>query len=720
VAMDHAASVVSELNARGVTDVRLTVAPRKNDPMILAAMRSRLAGLAGADVEVVPLPKGEELTARLHGADLVLVPATGPGFDEAFIAAAEHGVPVLVDGRTAVGRFLTGHGGVPEHLADPTVVGRLGDTPSVRAWADRVQGALGDIGGERIRALGLREHLTSRYEPADSARGLHEALRSVGGRVARVDEAAWHRELEVVLRAGRAVEAPADGRMRVMTTCTEWRSKLGGVPTANRELTEAFGAAGAEVYGRVSTVDFEDPSRTVLEPAANVRVLGVPEVWGVLDAKGLPDSRAMIMLLDNLPPHVDVVVGHSRFSGGAATWLVDHVYPNAKYVHVLHTSPEVLDALRGKPQEGLDHAETERLLMAKADLVAGVGPLLTQEATRLNLDATRLRLEARPGDPSALVHEIISDMPANPTDPAGRPPDRVGYELTIQGRAGDAIKGVEFAARLVAELRAQGIDVRLTVRGAPDETAVRTQTRDLSAIAGNKVVVKEFTTEKAELLADLHHADLVMMPSIHEGFGLVASEAARAGVPVVVGEGTGAGMFFGDPKYLPRELGEAATVRDGVTVDMLREALRAPTAPDGTLEKAALDSAVARVNELRLAAWVEHVKSTLSDLEGQRQRALEMRGFLDHRYPLGNAGRQLLEAMAASGREEVVVHDTGMGTVVAAPQAGDVGAILRGNAAPGPAGHAVLRKPGRGDIQAGGHPPTTDGPAHHDGGGERA
>jgi hypothetical protein len=117
---------------------------------------------------------------------------------------------------------------------------------------------------------------------------------------------------------------------------------------------------------------------------------------------------------------------------------------------------------------------------------------------------------------------------------------------------------------------------------------------------------------------------------------------------------------------------------------------------------------------------VEHVKSTLGDLEGQRQRALEMRGFLDHRYPLGNAGRQLLEAMAASGREEVVVHDTGMGTVVAAPQAGDVGAILRGNGASGPAGHAVLRKPGRGDIQAGGHPPTTDGPAHHDGGGERA
>lgn len=182
------------------------------------------------------------------------------------------------------------------------------------------------------------------------ARGLHDAIGGLGDGVARVDPATWQRELsprEVVLRRAGETAVPTGDQLRVMTVSTEYWSNRGGVPTANRELTEAFGATGAEVYARVSTVDFANPDLARAEPAPGVHVVGTKRVWGVLDAKGEPDTRAMSMLPENLPPHVDVVVGHSRFSGGAARWLVEHVYPYAKYVHVLHTSPEVLDALRG-------------------------------------------------------------------------------------------------------------------------------------------------------------------------------------------------------------------------------------------------------------------------------------------------------------------------------------------------------------------------------------
>jgi glycosyltransferase involved in cell wall biosynthesis len=99
--------------------------------------------------------------------------------------------------------------------------------------------------------------------------------------------------------------------------------------------------------------------------------------------------------------------------------------------------------------------------------------------------------------------------------------------------------------------------------------------------AGFQIDVKEFTTSEADLLADLNDADLVLMPSIYEDFGLVASEAVRAGKPVLVGEGTGAGRFFADPQHVPPDLGEPVVVRDRNAVPKLRQAAAAVAAADG-------------------------------------------------------------------------------------------------------------------------------------------
>jgi glycosyltransferase involved in cell wall biosynthesis len=516
---------------------------------------------------------------------------------------------------------------------------RQGDSAHLRLLvrADLVV-AVGPEVARRVRAMldGLgvdappRVHeIPGWFDPrtADAERDLHEAIHSAGDRVSRVDDEAWNRGLsprEVVLRHAGVEAAPADGRLRVMTTFVAWSSEAGGGATANRQLAESFAVAGAEVYVRVPG----EAGRIADQPRAGVHVVEAEPVWGIVDATGQPDRRALIMSLDHLPAHVDIVVGHSRFSGGAARWLAEHVYPNARYVHVLHSLPEQLDALRGTPADGVRHAATERVLMRDADLVAGVGPLLAREAARLS------------GGPPPPVHTMISDMAAAPGEPPARPAGRTGFDMLIQGRVGDPLKGVEFAARVVAALRADGIDVRLTVRGAAPGTA-QAQAAVLTGIVGTEVTVKVRTTDGRELTRDLYEADLVLMPSVHEGFGMVASEAARAGVPVLVGEGTGAGMFFGDPAYVPAILGEAATVRDGVTVQAVWDALAATADPR---------QAVALLDERRLATWVEHVSGVLESPGAGRQRALDLQRFLDAQYPPGNAARRLLEAMSGPAR----------------------------------------------------------------------
>ncbi|GIF04473.1 hypothetical protein Asi03nite_20110 [Actinoplanes siamensis] len=635
-----AAGTVRELRSQGV-DARLTVAVRDPEGPETRWHRDRLSEVADSEVTVRRLP-GDVAGRRelLHGADVVIDPVARPELDTLVLQATGDGVPVLVHPGSGAGRLLGDPLRVADDLGAGSVVRDGGDTAG---WSDRIRRTFQELPAERDRALALRDEMRQRYGAEAAARSVHDAISGLGEGVARVGHERFHDTLDPreVVRRNAATDAVAGpDAVRVMTVCTEYDSDAGGVITANRELSESFRTAGAEVYGRVCLVSAERPHLTRLDTEQGIHVRGVHEVWGVLDENGRPDRRAMSMLLDNLPPDVDVIVGNSRFGGGAARILREHVYPGAKYVHVLHTSPEVLDAVRGKPGEGLDRAATERALMTGADLVTGIGPLLGREAARL-------AAEAVPGDPPP-AHTIVSDMPRD-TGPAPSriPGDR--YELHVRGRADDTIKGVEMAARMVRELRAEGLDAHLTVRGAPAGAGPRMAER-LGELAGHPVEVREFVPSgtpqgRAELRRDLVGADLVLMPSLQDGFGLVASEAAQAGVPVVVGEGTGAGMFFGDPRYVPEGLGEAATVRDGNTVPALRDRVDRVAGDAAVLPEHVVDGVLRDVDEARLGAWTDHVRSALRGLDEHYRRAAELRDFLSERYPPGNAARGVLDVL---------------------------------------------------------------------------
>jgi glycosyltransferase involved in cell wall biosynthesis len=651
------------------TRLRILIFGATPDNPALAEVAARLAG-AGDDVALrVPAgPNPPPPGVRVFGAEPI-PGVVGPVSPLLRLDGLPAGTDVLVGFGDAAGvadlrrdaypdaRVVQVVDGLP---TDPAHLALLGRADLVVVTDPALVGPLQDaLNRSGVDSAPTVHDLTAGRDPTQ---GLHDAIDRVRPGAPRVDDAAWTGQLdprEVAMRGSSDPDPRDPRRPIVMTTTTEWWSTRGGVPTANRELTESFLLADVPVHARASMVDGTDPGVRRAEPSPGLRVVGVPEVWGV-NSRGEPDTRALFIQPDGLPRDVDVIVGHSRFSGGSARWLADHVYPDAAYVHVLHTSPEVLDALRGDPAQGQQHARTERELMAGADLVAGVGPLLGAEAARLNAESRA---------PAPRVHEIIPDMPRLPGDPPGRPADRQGYEVMVQGRAGDPIKAVEFAARLIRTLAAQGIDVRLTVRGAPSPAQARAQAELLSDIAGRPVTVRPFTTDAGQLRNDLYQSDLVLMPSIHEGFGLVASEAARAGVPVVAGEGTGAGLFFGDSRYVPPELGAAAAVRDGVTVDRLRQALFDATGRDGQLSPETVRQVLAEIDRLRLDVWAEHVGVTLGDAAHHADRALALRDFLDQTYRPGQAAARLLAALQGG----VPVQPTGSGAWTRPPTASPAG-----------------------------------------------
>ncbi|GHJ30012.1 hypothetical protein TPA0910_44450 [Streptomyces hygroscopicus subsp. sporocinereus] len=365
--------------------------------------------------------------------------------------------------------------------------------------------------------------------------------------------------------------------MRTLTLSTAWAGHSGGV-TVNRELSLALADLGHDVTARVSVPSPQHPS---------VQVQGLEPVLGITDERG------QLLRADGLPRNIDVIVGHGRFTGGAASYLRDQFYPQAKVVHIVHALTDELDRLRDDPMQATEHANTERLLIGKADVAMGLGPLLTDDAARL------ARMSPTPPLVAEMPPGVILGEPPSPS------PLQKRLNLLLFGRADDPLKGAKLAAEAAGRLHAEGIDLQLTVLGA-QPTQMRAQERALSDIAQFPVKIKPFTPDRALIEAEIRGADLVMMPSQHEGFGLVATEAAGFGVAVSVASNTGAGMFFSDSRRVPEHLGQPSVVQ----------------IPSGS------DS------QRQVQLWAEHVKNRLAPeaLTQTRARALELREFLGKNY----------------------------------------------------------------------------------------
>ncbi len=117
------------------------------------------------------------------------------------------------------------------------------------------------------------------------------------------------------------------------------------------------------------------------------------------------------------------------------------------------------------------------------------------------------------------------------------PPSGRGPQLLFVGRL-QPLKGPDVAIRTLAEVRHHVPDAELTIiggvsgngrhaMGPPELTALATELGVADAVHLEPAV------DQAELVGRYHRADVVLVPSRSETFGLVALEAQACGVPVV-------------------------------------------------------------------------------------------------------------------------------------------------------------------------------------------
>ncbi|GHF47833.1 hypothetical protein GCM10010218_31570 [Streptomyces mashuensis] len=401
-----------------------------------------------------------------------------------------------------------------------------------------------------------------------------------------------------------------DKRYRILVVSNISGMGGGGIPVFNQHITEAL-AKDHDV-----TLFTADPDTQPHQGARMVSTPPVPEgaegrAWiqfqSTIDprAHGLPDPQERPF---------DLIVGHSRFSGPAAAELRERWYPDAKVAHFLHTSPERLaevkyahDPAHAQAKAARD-SRIEREVMDRADVVVGVGPLLTVEAERLSSTGQHVP-DSHQLIPGVKIEELVERGPH-----AGR------FNLLVMGRTDDSLKGVDDALRAVKFLNDRGVDVHLTVRGADPETLDKSL-KAAERIAGKgNFTIKPFTKDDNELKNDIINADAVIMPSKHEGFGLVATEAAGHGVPVLVNQESGAAQFLGDKGRIAPEIGQPCIVPE-------------PKNPDR-----------------RFMSWAKAIGELKADLPQRRENAKQLREALKA-YSWDHAAEALVEAsMQATSR----------------------------------------------------------------------
>jgi glycosyltransferase involved in cell wall biosynthesis len=156
---------------------------------------------------------------------------------------------------------------------------------------------------------------------------------------------------------------------------------------------------------------------------------------------------------------------------------------------------------------------------------------------------------------------VIPEAPVIPIGTTEPPPGP--YILAV----GDLRKKKNFATLARAHAQA-ALDQRLIIAGADagEGDAIR-------AAAANAEIELPGYVSDAQLDALIRGADVVVHPSLYEGFGLILVEAMARGVPLAVADATA----------LPETAGDAAELFDPLDVDAVADAIRRALANRGAL-----------------------------------------------------------------------------------------------------------------------------------------
>lgn len=220
-----------------------------------------------------------------------------------------------------------------------------------------------------------------------------------------------------------------------------------------------------------------------------------------------------------------LIHSHHWFSGAAALPVAQALrIPHVQSYHSIAAREEGTWELGERP-EGPGRVPAEHMLAEASDAVIAVSQAEAATAIAIGASPERVHI-ATPGVDHTVFHPGEQDH-----DPFGLC-DRA--TILVAARL-EPLKGLELAIETIA-LLPEGERPRLTISGAPTG-GFAGYDHELHRLANSLGVTKDVwfagPLSREELAAAMRHAQVVMVPSYSETYGLVALEAAACGTPVL-------------------------------------------------------------------------------------------------------------------------------------------------------------------------------------------
>jgi len=308
----------------------------------------------------------------------------------------------------------------------------------------------------------------------------------------------------------------------------------GGMNVYIRELASALAEAGVEVEIFTRATSAGQPAVEHPDPGVCVHnvLAGPPRKIPKEELPGLLHSMvAEIEQIRQRQPHgrYDVIHSHYWVSGLAGLELSE--LWGIPLVHTMHTMAKVKNLLL----ESGEQPEPRRREVGEHRIVDGASRLIANtpaEAGELvsHYGADYDRIDIAP--PGVDLATFTPAFRARSRTERGIPEDT--FHLLFAGRI-QRLKGPQILLKAAAKLRSRRPDIklRITILGALSGNK-DFNLRHLIADAGMDDAVTHLPPVNApELAAWFRTADVVVMPSYSESFGLVALEAQACGTPVV-------------------------------------------------------------------------------------------------------------------------------------------------------------------------------------------
>ncbi|XP_022796730.1 uncharacterized protein LOC111335135 isoform X1 [Stylophora pistillata] len=308
--------------------------------------------------------------------------------------------------------------------------------------------------------------------------------------------------------------------INVLFVCDEWGSSKGGLSTFNREFAANFAKYSSnniKVHCYVCNRN-EDEKQNAIKNGVNLITAKCPP--------GVSDPMEGLKRPPDELRYPNVVVGHGRKFGLAAYFIADSA--RCKWVQFVHVYCEALGKFKQDGPNSDAIAENDRKnkqeleLCKNADLTVAVGAGLQQ------------KFERRINGIEVITPGIFEHFDIHRRE-LSRDRTRNDFWVFMFGRGSFEdfhLKGYDIVGKAIASLERK---FKLTFVGAPkdEHRKIESWFRDETDIARNQLTIRGYCgyEEMEEMFSE---ADVIVVPSRTEGFGLIALEAISAAVPVLI------------------------------------------------------------------------------------------------------------------------------------------------------------------------------------------